>query len=250
MKDNQINGWQLYFDKNADNYEKEVFTRNTQQEVAFIVELIGDSVEASILDIGCGTGRHALELARRGYRVTGIDISSAMLQEAKVKAEKESLTNVDFIEADARTFSLGREFDLALSLCEGSFGLLSATDNPFSADQQILHRINQHLKRGGKLLMTVLNALRIIRQSSDEDVRDGRFDNLSLTEIYELQKLDPEIGVKTLLREKYFTAAELNLMLQITGFRTLNFWGGTAGDWQKGPLKMDEMEIMLLAEKS
>ena len=54
-----------------------------------------------ILDVGCGTGRHAIELAKRGYSVTGVDLSDSMLQQAMEKAHGEKVS-VNFLKADAR----------------------------------------------------------------------------------------------------------------------------------------------------
>src|SRR2546427_28456 len=63
---------------------------------------------ASLLDLGCGTGNHALILAKRGYRVTGIDSSAGMLRVARAKARSQS--NLAFVRADMRRFDLRRTF--------------------------------------------------------------------------------------------------------------------------------------------
>src|SRR2546427_790317 len=69
---------------------------------------------ASLLDLGCGTGNHALILAKRGYRVTGIDSSAGMLRVARSKARGQS--NLAFVRADMRRFDLGRTFDAAICM--------------------------------------------------------------------------------------------------------------------------------------
>ncbi|HVB74545.1 MAG TPA: hypothetical protein VNE38_13400, partial [Ktedonobacteraceae bacterium] len=63
------NQWEAFFDNHAPHYMQNVFTRNTLAEVDFLLEVLSIAAGASILDMGCGTGRHAIELARRGYRV-------------------------------------------------------------------------------------------------------------------------------------------------------------------------------------
>ena len=88
----------------ADNYDKENFTAGTIGEVDFIEREIKFNKEIRILDIGCGTGRHSLELARRGYTVTGFDLSPGMIEKAKVLAQKENL-KIDFQVKDARDFN-------------------------------------------------------------------------------------------------------------------------------------------------
>ena len=66
------NGWRMFFNNHAPQYMNESFTENTISEVNFLEEEFKLSKGSSIFDVGCGTGRHSLELARRGYNVTGI----------------------------------------------------------------------------------------------------------------------------------------------------------------------------------
>jgi len=79
----ESNHWQAFFDRHAPQYMDEVFVQGTQAEVDFLVEHLQLSPDQRILDMGCGTGRHALELARRGYQVTGVDLSDGMLAEGR-----------------------------------------------------------------------------------------------------------------------------------------------------------------------
>ena len=122
-------GWKQFFDVFAPHYMDEVFTRNTVAEVDFLEEVLGIAPGASVLDVGCGTGRHSVELARRGYRVTGVDISQGMLREAALAAEQAGV-HVELVCQDAREIKLGRQFDACICLCEGSFGLLSSGEDP------------------------------------------------------------------------------------------------------------------------
>lgn len=70
--------WETFFNGHAPKYMNEVFTKNTAEEVDFVIDELRLKPGAAILDVGCGTGRHAVALARKGYSVTGIDLSSAM----------------------------------------------------------------------------------------------------------------------------------------------------------------------------
>ena len=74
--------YESMFENYAENYEKESFVQGTPGEVDFIENEISHDKKIRILDIGCGTGRHSVELAKRGYLVTGIDISEAQLKKA------------------------------------------------------------------------------------------------------------------------------------------------------------------------
>ena len=118
MHMNDKKPWQKFFNLHAPAYENNEFTKNTLQEVDFLIEELGLAAGASVLDVGCGTGRHAIELAKRGYRVTGVDLSAGMLAEAKNKA-KAAGVSVNWIHSDAACFSLDGQFDVAICLCEG-----------------------------------------------------------------------------------------------------------------------------------
>ena len=74
--------WEEFFDAHAPLYDQNEFTKNTVREVDFLLEELEVSPGASILDVGCGTGRHSIELAKRGYHSTGIDLSAQMLAKA------------------------------------------------------------------------------------------------------------------------------------------------------------------------
>jgi SAM-dependent methyltransferase len=97
----------------------------------------------TVLDLGSGTGNHALPLARRGYRVTGIDQSADMVALAKKKASR--LRNAPrFFRADMRSFRLGQTFDAAVCMF-GAFGYLLSERDVLQA----LRRIRSHLEEGG-----------------------------------------------------------------------------------------------------
>jgi ubiquinone/menaquinone biosynthesis C-methylase UbiE len=154
------NEWQKFFDSHASVYMNNPFTKNTIKEVDFILDELRIRPGSSILDMGCGTGRHAVELAKRGYQVTGVDLSSGMLSQAE-KVAKE--VNVEWIQADATSFISDRLFDAAICLCEGAFGLLGMKDDPEKHDLLILRNMNASLKPWAKLILTALNACAMIR---------------------------------------------------------------------------------------
>jgi len=79
--------WEQFFDAHAPIYDTNVFTKNTVDEVDFLLEELELKDGDSVLDIGCGTCRHSIELAKRGYSVTGLDLSAEMLAKAATKAE-------------------------------------------------------------------------------------------------------------------------------------------------------------------
>lgn len=236
--------WTDFFDHFAPAYDAEVFTRNTVAEVDFLVRELHLQPPASILDVGCGTGRHSLELAHRGFQVTGLDISAGMLAEARRKAEAEGLS-IRWIQADARTFHLAAPVDAAICICEGAFGLLSSDDDPLAQPLAILRNVAGVLQAGAPCLFTVLNGYAIARRHDDAAVREGRFDPLALTEVSECQVG----GGRLPLRERGFVPTELRLLFQLAGLAVEHIGGGTAGNWGRRPVALDEIELMVIGRK-
>jgi cyclopropane fatty-acyl-phospholipid synthase-like methyltransferase len=242
------NEWEIFFDAHAPVYMENVFTKNTVEEVNFILEELKLPPGSHILDVGCGTGRHSVELAKRGYKVTGIDISSGMLSEAK-KAAKKARVNVEWIHTDASKFTSSRSFDASICLCEGAFGLLGKDDDPMQHELSILRNINAVLKPDKKLILTALNGFRMIREHSQEDVERGQFDPITLIEV-SLQECDTAQGRKSVwVKERGFIPTELAILLGQAGFKVENIWGGTAGNWGRRKVDLDEMEVMVIARK-
>lgn len=240
--------WQAFFDGHAREYMKNVFTGNTGFEIEFIIREMGLIPGNRILDIGCGTGRHSIPLALRGMQMTGIDLSEGMLKQAREYAENENV-RVELIQADAAGFRRPGTYDHAICLCEGAMGLLGPDDDPGERDLRILENISRSLKPGGKLLMTVLNGLKKIREHSPEDIKAGKFDPVHLVTREKIEINTAEGREEREVREKGFTPGELHHMLARAGLPILHLWGGTAGSWNKQTLDMDEYEIMLIAEK-
>jgi len=221
-----------------------VFTRKTLAEVDFLVDHLCLKPGARVLDIGCGTGRHSVELARRGFAVTGVDISHGMLDQAARAAETAGVS-VEWIEADATRFAATSRYDAAICLCEGAFALLGKDDDPIDHDLTILRNIHTALKPGGRFIMTTLNGMRAIREFSDEDVAAGRFDPGTLSNTVTMD--EGEISVE--LRERRYVPSEVALLLRWAGFELEHLWGGTAGNWGERPVLLDEIEIMVEARR-
>ncbi|RKX47725.1 MAG: class I SAM-dependent methyltransferase [Thermotogae bacterium] len=237
--------WEEFFDREADYYLQEPFTKHTKKEIDFLLEEFKLPEGAKILDVGCGVGRHSIELAKRGYRVTSVDISRKMLEKAEERAQKESV-EVEFIKADTTKFVRDEEFDAAICLCEGAFSLLGSSDDPIEHDLAILRNVYKSLKPGGKFILTALSALSRIKKATNEDIASGVFDPNTMTFFEELEAPD---GTKVPIRERVYVPTELYLMFKMAGFEVKAIWGGTAGRWGKRKVDMDDIEIMVVAEK-
>lgn len=251
-----MNNWQTFFDHHALVYMQNTFTRATLAEVDFLLELLQLPAGSALLDMGCGVGRHSVELARRGYRVTGVDLSAGMLAEARQAAQAAGV-DVAWIQADAAgpletftaLFGLAPAFDAALCLCEGAFGLLNLDEDPETHDAAILRNLHAALKPGGRLVLTALNGLNAIRRFTQAQVDAGEFDPLTLTETHPIEFDTPEGKRSVLVREKHHLPQDLVRMARAAGFEVEHVWGGTAGNWGRRTVALDEIEVMVVMRK-
>ena len=115
------------FENYGIKYDNENFIQGTIGECDFIEKEIGYNKATRILDIGCGTGRHSIELAKRGYTVVGIDLSESQLKRAKEKASEQNL-QIIFQKHDARNLPFLHEFNLIIMICEGAFPLMETDE--------------------------------------------------------------------------------------------------------------------------
>ncbi|QWV95078.1 class I SAM-dependent methyltransferase [Geomonas oryzisoli] len=181
----------------------------------------------SVLDLGCGTGRHALLLAGRGYRVTGVDVSEEMLRTARAQA----VSATSFHQGDIRTIRLGENFDVVVSL----FHVISYQSG--NADlAAAFATVREHLRPGGIFIFdcwygpAVLSDPPVVRvkRLEDEEVRIVRIaepvlhPNENLVDVnYQVMVCHTGTGVTEELREthrmRYLFLPELEAMLRQAG---------------------------------
>ncbi len=229
------------YDNAGRSYDKESFVQGTEAEVDFIAQELKHDRSLKILDVGCGTGRHCLELARRGYNVTGLDLSSSLLKRAREKAAEEGL-DIEFIQGDARKMSFSRQFDLVMIICQGAFSLMEEDE----MDYEILRGVSRALKDEGKFIMTTGNALYQLSNLPD----DGSFDVLTLRETFTLKAEDDEGNKKQLnCTQRYYLPTELNWWLKQLGFTKIEFFGCGEKFSRERILTQHDFEMLVVAEK-
>ena len=140
----------LYLKTDGDVFENH---RNTVEEVDLLIRSTGLQRNDRILDLCCGQGRHALELARRGFQyVTGLDRSRYLIRLARKRAKQRNL-QVSFHEGDIRKFRLGDgEFD-CVCILGNSFGYFERPED----DLAVLEAVKRTLAFGGKLVMDLMD---------------------------------------------------------------------------------------------
>ena len=135
------------------NIKNQSWTEDTKRQVDFIISALNLKGNERILDLACGFGRHSLELARRGFRVVGVDITEAYILDARKQAECENLSAV-FIHADIRDIQFSEEFDVVLNMADGAIGYLENEEE----NLKIFDVVSRALKPGGRHFMDIMSA--------------------------------------------------------------------------------------------
>jgi 2-polyprenyl-3-methyl-5-hydroxy-6-metoxy-1,4-benzoquinol methylase len=249
--------YESLFENYAHKYDKECFVQGTVGECDFIEEELACNKLLKIIDIGCGTGRHSIELAKRGYKVTGIDLSESQLKYAKEKAKQSNL-KIDFQRYDARKLPFKAEFDSAIMLCEGGFSLMETDEMNF----EILKSATNALKDKGKFIFTTLNGLFPLFHSVNEFYKSAKnegqsqckecsFDLLTFRD-YNTAVFEDDSGNKRELKcnERYYVPSEITWLLKSLGYRKIEIFGAKLGAYsRKDKLTTDDFEMLVIAEK-
>jgi len=246
--------YEVLFENYANAYEKEPFVAGTQGEVDFIESEISYNKSKSILDIGCGTGRHAIELAKRGYTVTGIDLSEAQIRKAQENSVKERV-DVRFFAADARYLTFEKEFDLVIMICEGAFPLMETDEMNYA----ILKNASNALNKEGTFIFTTLNGLfplfhsvkDFINQHYDVEVsRKNSFDLMTFRDHSEYRFVDDAGSSKAIKsNERYYVPSEITWLLRSLGFKSIDILGADMGDWRRNKsLTTEHYEMLIIAK--
>jgi SAM-dependent methyltransferase len=217
-------------------YLRYSFTKGTAQEVGFLIDVLGLEPGMRVLDVGCGPGRHAHELARRGIAVHGVDISHDFVELA---AGVDPLAT--FERLDARRLPFDAEFDAAISLCQGAFGLLGGTD-----DGDVLAGMARALRPGGRLAVSAFSAYFMLRFLEDHDTFDADAGvNHERTTVKDEQGRDAEFDLWTTC----FTPRELRLLAAAAGLRVEHVFSVTPGAYAAAVPTTDTPELLLVASR-
>lgn len=215
------------------------FTTGTKQEIDFLVDALELEPGARVLDAGCGPGRHALELGRRGIHVVGVDASPDFVALARNAAND---LPVEFVEADIRTLDYDREFDAVICLCQGGFGLLGGGDRELEA----FNRLGNALRPGARLALSAFSSYFVVRHLEPDETFDADLGvNHETTAIR-----DPEGRERTFdLWTTCYTPRELRLIAAQAGLTVEGVYGVHPGKYARTAPSVDAPEHLLLARR-
>jgi len=205
----------------------------TPSEVDFLERALQLSPPAAILDVGCGFGRHAMELAARGYVVTGLDLSAELLAKARQMAGERGVT-VKWVKKDMRQMDFDAEFDAVVCLYT-SFGYFETEEE----NLEVLRRISKALRRGGRFVLDVENRDGLLMRYLARDWWQTKAGDLVMEE----RRFDPVKGrghtrivlvseghkVEHNLSIRWYSVPELERMLKEVGIQIHRLYGGLDG---------------------
>jgi len=201
-----------------------------------------------VLDICCGFGRISAELARRGFSVTGVDITESYLQTAKEEAALEKL-NIEYVKSDAREFVRRDFFDLAVNLYI-SFGYFENQKD----DLLLARNVYESLKDGGSFIIETLGKEIAVR----DFVETEWFERAGFTVLTKYEALDSWTFLKNhwilikdgkklekVFTQRLYSASELRALLLEAGFSKAEIYG----DWDANPYDRRAAKLIIIGRK-
>ena len=240
-----------FFDEDYLKIYRPMFTEErTRQEVDFIRSALDLPAGATVLDLACGVGRHAIVMARTGFKVTGLDFNAHYLE---IAAEESARANVpvDWVVGDMRRLSFENEFAGVYSYYT-SFGYFSDAEN-----EAVIANVAQALQPGGRFLLDMMNRDWLLTHPQQR-IWNQRDDGALLMEEVSLDlkasrvksrlmMIAPEGGAR-LTKEfdlRAYTCAELTALLRRHGLEVLEIWG----DPERSEYSTESRRLILLAER-
>jgi SAM-dependent methyltransferase len=250
--------YEVIFEDYGHKYDNESFTQGTLGESDFIEKELDYNKSLKILDVGCGTGRHSIELTKRGYDITGIDLSESQLRVAGEKAAADKL-KIRFLRLDARKLPFEDEFDVAIMLCEGGFPLMETDEMNF----EILSNVTKALKKPGKFIFTTLNGLFPLYHSVQEfcesttgegnaTYRSNTFDLMTFRD-HNITEFEDDLGKKKTLdcNERYYVPSEITWLFKSLGFNRVEIFGAKLGAFSRDDkLTTEDFEMLVIASSA
>jgi SAM-dependent methyltransferase len=206
----------------------------TAKQVDAVLTLVKAEPRCKILDLCCGPGRHSLELARRGFQVTGVDLNDTYIAMASQDAASENLTGVEFLTSDMRAFRRTSAFDGILNMFT-SFGYFSDPQD----DRRVVENVFAGLKSGGWFLLEVKGKEALAKEFRQYDW----YEEPDGTKFLQARTVRPGWDWITTkwtviqgqeIREhsfehRLYSAVELSALLRAVGFASVEVFGDTTG---------------------
>jgi SAM-dependent methyltransferase len=228
----------------GETYLRYSFTKGTVNEVDFLMDVLELEPGCSVLDVGCGPGRHLHELARRGCQVTGLDISEAFL---RLAASPDENLDVQVVRGDARALPFDGGFDAVISLCQGGFGLLGGPGSrSVDPDLIVLAECARLLRPGGRIALTAFSSYFQVKYLAE----DNGFEATSGTnhEHTEVRDRDGD-ALPADLWTTCYTPRELRLMAAAVSLDVCHVASVEPGKYSLAEPTIESPEFLMVAQR-
>jgi len=247
--------FRTFFDKlYYETYRPREPEERNEEEAKFIAKVLDLPRGSKVLDVGCGYARHAVYLARMGYRVVGVDLSDYLLEIARERIKRFNV-EVELVKKDMRKLDYMEEFDGAYMFFT-TFGYFTHEEN-----QEVLRRIASVLKHRGRLLIDIGNKYQIIHRfvvRGDVEsytwwesggyiiLERRRFDmNEEMITAERIFIKDGALVGRRELMIRLYSYRELKFMLEKAGMKLIEAYG----DYQSNAFKINSPRLIVVAQK-
>jgi len=235
----------------SNKYYLELYRHRDDKEAVDLINLVQRTIPlksgAKVLDVCCGAGRHSIELAKRGFDVTGFDLSKYLTGEAKksVKKLKEKNIKVKFLNRDMRDFNFKSSFDLVLNIFS-SFGYFESDEENF----KVFGNVKSSLKKKGYFIFDFLNEAVLRKNLVKKDLvtvsgkkiwQERRIEN---NFVYKDIKIGNNVYTE---RIRLYSCAEICARLEYSGYSVRKVFGDFYGS---GFEKNKSNRFILIAQKN
>ncbi len=218
------------------------------EEVEHVISLLQLKPKAKVLDLCCGVGRHSIGFARRGFKVTGVDLTAHYLKEARQRAKKAKL-NIKFIKDDMRRFRKRNTYDVVINLF-GSFGYFENQRDDF----KVAKNVYNSLKKNGSFIIEIMGKEILARIFQKRDWYE--IGGMMILEERKTSEDWSRIHSRWIILEgrkrkefnismQLYSAVELSALLKNIGFRKINVYGDLTGS----PYDQNAKRLVVVAHK-
>ena len=235
--------WRSWFGPGYLALYDDYLAERTPVEIDRLEALLALRPPLRILDLPCGQGRHAIELARRGYDVTGVDLSPFLLKVAEERARADGI-GLHWLEGDMRQPIAGERFDVVLNLFTSLGYFADEAD-----DRKVVGAAAAMLVPGGRFLLEVINGERLMARFQEREwftvgqaavVERRSLDRTARRMVVERTVTTPNDTEVNLHAIRLYDGRDVSGIMRRAGFGRVDLYG----DWSGEPLTPDSLRVL------